>query len=63
MADHPENKKEKSTGHRTGHTTGHKGPSPAKAAEILRHGSVRGQPLSPKQERLMQRIRRGGRRA
>lgn len=29
------------------------GPSKAKAAKILRHGTVHGKPLSPKQRRFM----------
>jgi hypothetical protein len=38
-----------------------KGPSPEKAKKILRHGKVRGKPLTAKQKRFMG-ARAGGRR-
>jgi hypothetical protein len=36
-------------------------PSPAKAGEMLRHGTVHGEPLTPSQKGLFGLIRGGGR--
>lgn len=49
MADHKK--------HKSSHT---KSLSPSKAGEILKHGSVHGKPLSPKQKRFMRFVEGGG---